>query len=173
MTNSLGRTFLRLLMVVGALLWAVDAGKAQVKLPGPPPGCETGQMRCVTPADRQAAAARAAAIRAQPAPPGNLAAPVPGGTPDYFGIYPNYALSPLLRKFVNPLPGICTSPGQVTPCIPIATKDTTTFPGSDYYQIGLRDYSQQMHADLPATPLRGYYDANPAATDHRIITSAH
>ena len=146
-----------------AALEAVEADASQAQS-AMPPDCQLGQMRCITAADRAAAAARAAAARA--AHPGSLPpAPVPGGTPDYFGIYSNYALSPLLRKFVDPLPGICTAPGQ-TSCIPIAAKDTTTFPGSDYYQIGLRDYSQQMHSDLPSTPLRGYYDLNPAATDH-------
>jgi FtsP/CotA-like multicopper oxidase with cupredoxin domain len=164
MERFLGRTLLRLLMVTAALLWVADEGKTQVQLPGPPPGCEAGQMRCVTPAMRQAAAARAAAARNAAPALSNLAAPVPGGTPDYFGVYSNWANSPLLRKFVDPLPGICT-PGQTTACIPIATKDSTTFPGSDYYQVGLRDYTQQMHSDLPPTPLRGYYDANPAATD--------
>jgi FtsP/CotA-like multicopper oxidase with cupredoxin domain len=129
-----------------------------------PLDCQPGQMRCVTQADRAAAAARATALRGAYHGPA-LKAPLPGGTPDYFGIYPNYANSPLLRKFVDPLPGIC-APAQTTPCIPIATKDTTTFPGSDFYQIGLRDYTQQMHSDLPPTQLRGYYDLNPAATDH-------
>lgn len=38
----------------------------------------------------------------------------------------------------------------------IATADTTTFPGSDYYIIGLVQYQTQMHANLPPTTLRGY-----------------
>ena len=130
-----------------------------------PSDCQSGQMRCISQADRAAAAARAKTARDSYGVMAPMAAPVPGGTPDYFGIYPNYANSPILRKFVDALPGLCTTPGQ-TSCIPIATKDTTTFPGSDFYQIGLRDYTQQMHSDLPATLLRGYYDASPAAADH-------
>ena len=40
--------------------------------------------------------------------------------------------------------------------IPVAVADTTTYPGSDYYEIELREYSEKMHTDLPATRLRGY-----------------
>lgn len=38
----------------------------------------------------------------------------------------------------------------------IATPDTATFPGSDFYIIGLVQYQSKMHADLPPTTLRGY-----------------
>src|SRR5579864_6604102 len=38
----------------------------------------------------------------------------------------------------------------------IAVADTTTFPGSDFYIIGLVQYQTQMHAALPPTTLRGY-----------------
>ncbi len=63
-----------------------------------------------------------------------------------------------MRKFVDTLPGLCSVSGanDLGQCIPIATADRTTFPGSDFYRVGLRDYSQQMHLDLPATRLRGY-----------------
>jgi FtsP/CotA-like multicopper oxidase with cupredoxin domain len=48
--------------------------------------------------------------------------------------------------------------------IPVAVADTTSYPGdgttanpaSDYYEIGLIQYTEQMHKDLPATTLRGY-----------------
>ncbi|WP_404390917.1 multicopper oxidase domain-containing protein [Humibacillus xanthopallidus] len=46
------------------------------------------------------------------------------------------------------------------PDIEAAVPDTTTYPGSDYYEIGLVEYSQKMHADLPATQLRGYVQLN-------------
>ena len=84
-----------------------------------------------------------------------------------------------LRKFVDRLPGlglpgcaISAIPGTGT-CnenalgeyIPIAAADTLTYPGSDYYVIGLRDYTQKMHSDLPkATKLRGYYQINTSGT---------
>ncbi len=73
----------------------------------------------------------------------------PGQPPDYFGCYPNYATSPILQKFMAPLPGI-----------PIAHADTITYPGSDYYEIALQEFSQKMHPQLPATKLRGYVQIN-------------
>jgi FtsP/CotA-like multicopper oxidase with cupredoxin domain len=38
----------------------------------------------------------------------------------------------------------------------IATPDTTTFPGADYYEIALVQFSQKMHSSLPPTTVRGY-----------------
>jgi FtsP/CotA-like multicopper oxidase with cupredoxin domain len=73
----------------------------------------------------------------------------PGAIPDYFST-PNWAISPALTKFINPLPAI-----------PIAKPDIVTYPGSDYYEIELREYSQLMHTDLVnQTPLRGYVQTN-------------
>jgi len=91
-----------------------------------------------------------------------------GGAPDYMsGCVSNYATSPLpvttlvtgayptyvsggLRKFIDPLPNL-----------PIAVPDTKTYPGSDYYEISLIEYQQQMHSDLPnKTLLRGYVQTN-------------
>ncbi len=34
--------------------------------------------------------------------------------------------------------------------------DTTTYPGTDYYEIAVVQYRQKFHRDLPATLLRGY-----------------
>ena len=67
-----------------------------------------------------------------------------------------------LRKFVDSLPGLgplnANNLGQY---IPIAVPDTITFPGSDYYEISLRNYTEKMHTDLPkATKLRGYVQTN-------------
>ena len=47
--------------------------------------------------------------------------------------------------------------------IPLAIADSAAYPGSDYYQIGLVNYAQRMHSDLPATQLRGYIDLSPLA----------
>ena len=44
----------------------------------------------------------------------------------------------------------------------IAAPDTTTFPGSDYYEIEMGQYTHQMHSDLPPTTLRGYRQTNVA-----------
>jgi FtsP/CotA-like multicopper oxidase with cupredoxin domain len=140
-------------------------------------------MRCATSAQRQAAAVRAATARAAAAAATQgraihplAAPPIPGGTPDYFGIYPNYANSPLptmtatgpvggIRKFVDTLPGLgpanANNLGQYIPvAVPVMNSNgTPVYPGADYYQIALKDYTQQMHSDLPATTqLRGYAD---------------
>ncbi|MBI5376969.1 MAG: putative Ig domain-containing protein [Candidatus Schekmanbacteria bacterium] len=98
----------------------------------------------------------------------------PGGTPDYFGIYPNYANSPLptvdpvtgavsggIRKFVDSLPGLgAANANNLGQYIPVAIPDTTTYPGSDYYEIELVEYAEKLHSDLPATKLRGYRQTN-------------
>jgi FtsP/CotA-like multicopper oxidase with cupredoxin domain len=92
---------------------------------------------------------------------------VPGGMPDYWDC-PNWANSPLpevtggipsggIRKFVDGLPGVgpqnANNLGQY---IPIASKGV--YNGDDYYQIGVVEYSQKLHSDLPPTRLRGYKD---------------
>ena len=90
-----------------------------------------------------------------------MAVPGPGGVPDYFGLTPNWAYSPLLRKFVDTLPGLGpTNANNLGNYIPVAKPDTITYPGSDYYVIELRQYTQQMHSDLPPTTLRGYVQTN-------------
>lgn len=96
------------------------------------------------------------------------------GMPDYYGATPNYANSPLplldpttgavsggIRKFVDTLPGLgAAAANDLGQYIPVAVADTTTYPGSDYYVIELGQYTEQMHADLPPTTLRGYRQLN-------------
>jgi len=110
---------------------------------------------------RAAAAARAAKMAAAPVP---KTAPTmnPLGVPDYFGSTPNYANSPSnIRKFVDSLPGLGpTAKNDLGQYIPVATPDTTTFPGSDYYVIAVRQYTEKLHKDLPPTTLRGYVQLN-------------
>jgi FtsP/CotA-like multicopper oxidase with cupredoxin domain len=76
-------------------------------------------------------------------------------------------ITPGLRKFVDTLPVLGsvgvdgTNPvtkNDLGQYIPVAIADTTTYPGSDYYEIAVVQYREQMHADLPAagTLLRGY-----------------
>jgi FtsP/CotA-like multicopper oxidase with cupredoxin domain len=131
-------------------------------------------------AEAQADPETAARLAATP-PPSVGIAPVP----NYFGTVGNYANSPLpagakiglftsagpgIRKFVNTLPGLGpANKNNLNQYIPIATpiaasnlNGTPRFPNQDYYEIGLVDYTQQMHSDLPATTrLRGYRDLNP------------
>lgn len=99
----------------------------------------------------------------------------PAVVPRYFGPVPNFAHSPRprrdpggrvvpgtgLRKFVDPLP----APGQhcrtdLGSHLPVAAPDTISYPGCDYYEIGLQEYAQRLHRDLPATRLRGYRQLN-------------
>jgi len=102
--------------------------------------------------------------------------------PHYFGPYPNYATSQLptvtdgIMKFVDSLPGLgpenANNLGQY---IPIAVADNTTYLGSDYYEIALVEYRQQMHSNLTATRLRGYVQletsANYGVSNHVALTN--
>jgi len=71
-----------------------------------------------------------------------------------------------IRKFVDSLAGV--GPGKANNLgqfMPIAVKDTTTYPGCDYYQIGIRNFTEQVHTDLPKpTKFRGYVDLGTGAT---------
>jgi PKD repeat protein/FtsP/CotA-like multicopper oxidase with cupredoxin domain len=68
-----------------------------------------------------------------------------------------------IRKFVDTLPGLnAAGANNLGNYIPIAVPDTTTYPGSDYYEIELGEFTQQMHSDLPPTILRGYRQVNTA-----------
>jgi FtsP/CotA-like multicopper oxidase with cupredoxin domain len=63
-----------------------------------------------------------------------------------------------IRKFVDSLPGVGAANASTLDnhYIPLAIPDTTTYPGSDYYEIELREYEHRFHSDLPPTRLRGY-----------------
>jgi len=96
--------------------------------------------------------------------PAFAAAPVtgPGDTPDYYET-PNWANSPPLRKFVDTLPGLnAGAKNNLNQYIPVAIPDTISYPGSDYYELELGQYSEKMHSDLPPTTLRGYRQTNTA-----------
>jgi spore coat protein A len=57
-----------------------------------------------------------------------------------------------LQKFIQPLPGLGPTG------IPVAAPNTTAYPGCDYYQIEVGQFTQQFHPDLPPSTLRGYAD---------------
>ena len=102
--------------------------------------------------------------------------------PHYFGPYPNYATSDLpevtynadgsiasvtggIEKFIDSLPllgpdGASTLNSEY---LPVAVKDTATYPGSDYYEIAAVEFYQQFHSDLPWTKVRGYVQLDTAA----------
>ncbi len=60
-----------------------------------------------------------------------------------------------IRKFVDSLPRL-NAPNNLGQQMPVGVADTTTFPGSDYYEIAEVEYIQKLHSDLPPTRLRGY-----------------
>jgi len=123
-----------------------EAAAAQMKL-----------MKALSAASPAAPAPGEMSVVAVPQP----ALPGPGGIPDYFGTTPNWAFSPLLRKFVDQLPGLgATNANNLGTFISVAKPDTTTYPGSDYYEIELRQFTSQMHSDMPPTTLRGYVQTN-------------
>ncbi len=71
-----------------------------------------------------------------------------------------------LRKFVAALPGLGPTG------IPVATPDTSMYPGVDYYKIVMGQYQQQMHPDLPPTTLWGYADATSGPARFRYLGPA-
>ena len=79
---------------------------------------------------------------------------------------PNFANSPNLRKFVDSLPGLgSTATNNLGQCIPVAVANTNSYPGSDYYELAVVEYSEKMHSDLPPTKLRGYVQQNGGDTN--------
>ncbi|MDO8963903.1 MAG: multicopper oxidase domain-containing protein [Coriobacteriia bacterium] len=161
-------------LVPGVLAFAADGRSASTDAAVKAKIARIARFR-VTQAQRQAAADRMAAMKATKrlttlggvaaplvAPLASVAAtPQPGGVPDYFGSTANWAYSPLIRKFVDTLPGLGASKANnLGHYLSVAHPDTTTYPGSDYYEIELRQYTQKLHSDLPETTLRGYVQVN-------------
>jgi FtsP/CotA-like multicopper oxidase with cupredoxin domain len=73
-----------------------------------------------------------------------------------------------IQKFVDTLPGLCPlgARNDLGNCIPVAIPDRATFPGNDYYELGVREYSTRFHRDLPnAARQRGYRQINTTDAD--------
>ncbi|WP_434743291.1 multicopper oxidase domain-containing protein [Micromonospora sp. SH-82] len=116
-----------------------------------------------------------AARTPDPATPTTTGSLDPQVAPRWYGPVPNFATSPRpevtaanrvvagtgVRKFVDalPLPGP-HGRNALGGHLPVAVPDTITYPGCDYYEIGLQEYRQRLHRDLPATRLRGYRQLN-------------
>jgi FtsP/CotA-like multicopper oxidase with cupredoxin domain len=107
-----------------------------------------------------------------PAPANPLYPPGIGFNPVVDYTKPNFAQSPNIRKFIDSLPGLgAANKNNLGQYIPVAVPDTASYPGSDYYEIGLKQYHEQMSSDLPAsgTDLRGYYQKNgPDTSSHYL-----
>ncbi len=97
---------------------------------------------------------------APPVPTSPQSAPGVWAVPDY-NTTANWANSPPLAKFVDTLPGLSkANVNNLGQYLAVGVPDTVTYPGSDYYEIHLVEYSQQLHSGLPATRLRGYKQVN-------------
>lgn len=74
-----------------------------------------------------------------------------------------------IRKFVDGLPGLgAGAANNLDQYVSVAVPDTTTYPGADYYEIALVEYTEQMHSDLPPTKLRGYVQLETS-----VVQGAH
>ena len=94
---------------------------------------------------------------AAPVPPGSYVIDSTGYyVPDYFATS-NWANSPQLVKFIDDVAPLgCGAPtATLGQCIPIAVADQATYPGSDYYEIELVQYREQLHSGLPPVTLAG------------------
>ncbi len=90
--------------------------------------------------------------------------PVTGNMiPDYFGVA-NWANSPILTKFLDKLPGFGPdNTNLLGQYIPVAVADKDAYPGCDYYEIAVVEYTEKMHSELPPTKLRGYVQISTPA----------
>jgi spore coat protein A, manganese oxidase len=76
-----------------------------------------------------------------------------GGGGSTAGVAEPFTQSPVLRKFIAPLPGLGSNG------IPLASADTHVVPGADFYNLAAVEFEQLMHPDLPnPTRLWGYMD---------------
>ncbi|MEI8169573.1 MAG: multicopper oxidase domain-containing protein [Rhodoferax sp.] len=107
------------------------------------------------------------------APAGSvLTACADGSTP--IGTY--YANSPKLRKFVDTVANLTSAganafvggfPGEY---IPIAEPDGASYPGSEYFVIGVVEHLQRMHSDLPKdTTQRSYVQLYPPKSERAAV----
>jgi spore coat protein A, manganese oxidase len=77
-----------------------------------------------------------------------------------------------IRKFVVNLPGLGPAgANEIGQYIPLATKTTQTFAGltTDVYDLGVKQFGEKMHPDLPGPTLFwGYYDlpSKPASQQY-------
>ncbi len=98
----------------------------------------------------------------------------PGGALVQIPTY--YANSPQLRKFVDTLPGLTpANANNLGQYISVTTKDSASYPGSDYYELAVVEYTEKMHSDLiKPTTLRGYVQIDRATTNAQADTpSSH
>ncbi len=142
-------------------------GKVDPKLFGVNPAPKSGAVASV-------AGVRGAGVKGAALPSvrglASLAVPGPGfqlQQPDYmFGTASNWHNTKPIHKFVDTLPGLgASNANNLGNYIPVGVPNTTTYPGSDYYEIDVVEYTQQLHSELNPTKLRGFVQHNVAATN--------
>jgi FtsP/CotA-like multicopper oxidase with cupredoxin domain len=87
-------------------------------------------------------------------------------------------ITPGIKKFQDTLPGTTsTSKNNLGAYIPTAVPDTTTYPGTDYYEIGVIQYRHRFSSTLPSagTLLRGYVQLSTAVVPglHVALSNAN
>ncbi|MEI7743592.1 MAG: MBG domain-containing protein, partial [Chloroflexota bacterium] len=85
-------------------------------------------------------------------------------------------LTPGIKKFVDTLAGLTPAgANNLGNYIPIAVPDTTTYPGADYYEIGVVQYRHQFSSMLPPTLERGYVQLSTAVIpgNRVLLTNAN
>lgn len=75
------------------------------------------------------------------------------GTPNGENTAIDYRLPADIDRFIDPLPRP-----------PVLAPDTGAYEGSDYYEIALTQFTQQLHSQLPPTPVWGYAGSYPGPT---------
>ncbi|MFB3855522.1 MAG: multicopper oxidase family protein [Vicinamibacterales bacterium] len=82
-------------------------------------------------------------------------------------VYGLFNQSPTLQKFIQPMRRFGIE-------IPIASKVSPgdqTFP-CDYYEMAMREFTDQLHPNLPPTALRGYGNLADGAAGHKHLSGA-
>jgi FtsP/CotA-like multicopper oxidase with cupredoxin domain len=96
----------------------------------------------------------------------------PDGTGTGASAEVTYTVEGGIRKFIDSLPGLGeANKNSLGQYIPVAEKDISTFPGSEYYEIALVEFREKMHPDLPdsGATLRGYVQISTANVPGKAI----
>jgi FtsP/CotA-like multicopper oxidase with cupredoxin domain len=112
------------------------------------------------------------ALKAAPAVTPGIPNPAVGFNQAVDYASPNFSVSPPIEKFIDTLPGLGAANASTNGgYIPVAVPDTTTYPGNDYYELSMGEYTQKLASDMPGlTTLRGYEQTNtqdPAVKIHQ------
>ena len=84
-------------------------------------------------------------------------------------------ITPGIKKFKDTLPGLGeASANNQGNYIPVGVPDTTTYPGTDYYEIAVVQYYHSYGSDIPATLSRGYVQLSTGVVPgkHVALTNA-